>query len=542
MTGVDGVFYYVYLPSLLLDEDFDFTNNLAKIHGPEKARRIIKPTQTGLAENVFSIGPAILWSPFFLTAHLSVSLLNFLGRDLAADGHHSLYYGFVYVGNSLWGLAGLIFCGLFLKRFFSFSTTLIASLSILTATQLTYYLWSFTTMSHNVSFATVSLFLCVWQARRCHPVTGAAAALMILARWQNVLFLIVMTPDLFRELIALRKDNANLVDTAVPVMRWGKKYFWFGLTLLVGISPQLASWWVLYGQPVTIPQGRGFLDFTDLPILSVLFSAHHGLFTWHPVLLIGLAGLFLSYKKDRVLCLSLLAVLVGQTVLNASVRDWSAGWSFGMRRFVNTLPIFAFGIAFLTEHLGSKGRMILTGIICPLAIWNQLFIFQYMMELIPRGASLTFRELVTDKLRIVTVHEAHRKIRAARTALFEQKWEAARRLSREAYLLSPDSRKIYPVAAVSALKFGDSQRGVPIFRRWLSREPKNILARWGAAQLLVREKKFDLASALFAPENPSDSPELDTIIRARIAQRSPGLLDARYGRLFSTYLRGWGAE
>ena len=43
----------------------------------------------------------------------------------------------------------------------------------------------------------------------------------------------------------------------------------------------------------------------------------------------------------------MIAMFVIQTIMNASVQDWWAGWSFGMRRMTDLYPVFALGLAAL---------------------------------------------------------------------------------------------------------------------------------------------------------------------------------------------------
>jgi hypothetical protein len=43
-------------------------------------------TETRHVGNLFTVGPAILWFPFLLIAHLAVLLLNLFGKQIAADG------------------------------------------------------------------------------------------------------------------------------------------------------------------------------------------------------------------------------------------------------------------------------------------------------------------------------------------------------------------------------------------------------------------------------------------------------------------------
>src|SRR5207244_603669 len=59
----DGVGYYAYVRSWLIDRDIDFTNEYRDFD--PRRQWLEKKTAIGRVENPFSIGPAVLWIPFF---------------------------------------------------------------------------------------------------------------------------------------------------------------------------------------------------------------------------------------------------------------------------------------------------------------------------------------------------------------------------------------------------------------------------------------------------------------------------------------------
>ena len=73
IRGVDGVFYYVYLPSILFDQDVQFENNLTAIYGENYS---VNVSDNGSATNTWAIGPAMLWLPFYILAHGLTLCLN----------------------------------------------------------------------------------------------------------------------------------------------------------------------------------------------------------------------------------------------------------------------------------------------------------------------------------------------------------------------------------------------------------------------------------------------------------------------------------
>lgn len=65
--------------------------------------------------------------------------------------------------------------------------------------------------------------------------------------------------------------------------------------------PQLLTWNVIYGDFLRSGYSYGEDRFNWLSprLVEVLFSAGRGLFVWHPVFLLGIAGLALLYHRDR---------------------------------------------------------------------------------------------------------------------------------------------------------------------------------------------------------------------------------------------------
>lgn len=85
LVGSDGTFYYAYLPTIWLDGDLDFTNQYRYLIGPGR-EAIAGFTPRGLPVNAYPVGPALLWSPFFLAAHLAVLASRALARPSPPTG------------------------------------------------------------------------------------------------------------------------------------------------------------------------------------------------------------------------------------------------------------------------------------------------------------------------------------------------------------------------------------------------------------------------------------------------------------------------
>ena len=111
----DGVGYYAFARSLLIEHRLDFSkdwleaNETFRMGRTDAAGNILanQYTATGHLNNHFSIGPAILWAPFLIAAHLGVLLWNRLGGHVLADGYSAPYRWAMARGNGDVRFSGL---------------------------------------------------------------------------------------------------------------------------------------------------------------------------------------------------------------------------------------------------------------------------------------------------------------------------------------------------------------------------------------------------------------------------------------------------
>ena len=160
------------------------------------------------------------------------------------------------------------------------------------------------------------------------------------------------------------------------------------LVSAIVISPQLAIYYEATGRVFVSSYGDLGFTFTSPHLIQVLFSVQKGLFFWCPVLLIGCAGfvyLARSRNSARAFVLPAILFLAVDTYIIASWWDWQFGASFGHRGFVDTLPIFAIGMAgFFTEASRRRNAERLVTVVVVLAVALNLFqMLQYWNHVLP---------------------------------------------------------------------------------------------------------------------------------------------------------------
>lgn len=376
ITG-DGFSYYSYLRSLYFDHDLNFYNEFKYydiVYHSHLAD--VQLTPINKLGNVFAIGLSIVWLPFFIIARLFDYLITINPKELIGTGIN--YQIILAIGSTLYTLGGLLLLFQTLKKFFTPKSAWLSTMVIVFISPLPQYIIYEPHMSHGVSLAAVSLMF--WYTIKLYQqkeliqfnnltYLGLSMGAIILLRWQNLIFWLIPISLLYQQ---YKKGLINFPLIIAPLA-----------VAIFCFIPQMIVWKILYGSFFTVPQGSAFLHFISPKILQFLFSGFHGLFFWHPLLLLGLAGLFLSYKKNKTIFWLLLFILFGQIYINSTVNDWWAGQSFGSRRMIESLPIFAYGLANLLEYLSIKKKA-LHNVLLTILLLGSLFNILQMISA-PKG-------------------------------------------------------------------------------------------------------------------------------------------------------------
>jgi len=401
LTGSDGSFYYAYLPTLVLDHDLDFRDEYARLL-PEKIVKRLHVTSAGRYSNKYGIGCAVLWMPFFLTGHLLAVGLRAAGCEIALDGIGLIYQVPTLLGSITYGFAGILLIYRACRRFFSRATGAAAAILIWLATSLIYYTTAEPSMSHACSLFAVALFIELWLAFRPAPtcrqwvILGLSGGLLALVRPQDATWLALPVLDMLWTLKASVRTGFRRCLQGFTV---------FGLTAGMVYVPQLAIWHALAGPstPTAITQARHLFRWTAPKIVPVLFSLHHGLFLWHPVLLLAAAGFLFLYRKNRSVAFLLVVGFVMQLFVIGAWHGWAGGDAFGGRMLVSSLPALALGLAALIDWATDRGALRTVCILSGLFIaWNALFFAQYRLGYISRSGAITFYELTLGKFDMLT--------------------------------------------------------------------------------------------------------------------------------------------
>jgi hypothetical protein len=347
----DGFYYFAYLRSIAFDRDVEFTNDYKLLGLGDKAH-LFNPTPTGYAQSAWTIGPAIVWSPFFAAAHPIAHRLGSGGADVSTNGISYPYRQAVCIAGLFYALLGCWFTYQLTTLFFDRRLAAGAVAVVICGSFMLWYIVKEPSMTHAPSMAGVAGFCWMWAAthgRRTHgqwALLGLIAGFITLIRWQNALFAILPAYESLWLLVeaARRRDRAQVTFTVAAGAI-------FTACAVVAFIPQMAAWKAIYGSFLAVSPVGPQIRWWDPQVVDILWSARNGLFSWSPILYFGAVGLVLFAMRRPWIGVPALAAMAVMTYFNASVQDWWGSAGFGGRRFEGTLPLFALGVAAFVQAL-----------------------------------------------------------------------------------------------------------------------------------------------------------------------------------------------
>jgi hypothetical protein len=411
----DGVGYYAFARALLIERRLDFTQDYVHANQRFREARLDEKNQprphfltaTGRLENHFSVGPAILWSPFLLAAHAGVLLARSLGSSVAADGFSAPYRIAMGFATALYGFLALLLSFRLACRYAEWKWAFLATVGVWGASSLPVYMYFNPSWSHAHSAFTVAIFLCYWHKTRGGQsfsrwlLLGGLAGLMLNVYYANAMVLVAPGVE---ALLAYAKRLRG------PTRDWGGAarlvavHTAFLMVIFVCLLPTFITRQIIYGAPLE----SGYIPLKNWlwsapALLPVLFSSNHGLFSWTPILLPASAGLLLLAFYRPNVGGPLLAAAIAFYSFIACYPTWDGISSYGNRFFVSLTLLFVLGLAVFLQRLTSAfGRKqaaipisaLLVGLF---VIWNIGFMFQWGMHLVPVRGPISWNEMVHNQ-------------------------------------------------------------------------------------------------------------------------------------------------
>jgi hypothetical protein len=415
----DGVGYYAYARAPLIEHNLDFTHDYQSANQSFRDDRIDangQPfewfrTPTGHLDNHFTVGPAILWAPFLLVAHILVLLARALGSGVAADGFSAPYRYAMAVGTCLYGFLAILLSYRLARKFVAPVWAFLACVAIWWASSLPVYMYFNPSWSHAHSAFAVALFLWYWDKTRANRslrqwlLLALITGLMLNVYYANLMVVSVLIVEGVMQYAAILTSDQPSERQALNLI---ERHALFGLVVFVSLLPTFYSRWVVYGGPFE----TGYLKLRDFlwaspALLQVLFSANHGLLSWTPLLAISFLGIALLAWRTPAVGVPLAVASVAFYLFFALFPYWAGISSYGSRFFVSLTAIFIVGLGVALERFAKIFRReriavaIISAILAVFVLWNLGLIYQWGTHLIPVRGPISFREAAHNQVFVV---------------------------------------------------------------------------------------------------------------------------------------------
>ncbi len=421
----DGVGYYAFARALLIQHNLDFAPDYQHANTSFREGRLDESgqprseyrTATGHLENHFTIGPAILWSPFLLIAHACVLIARTFGSSVAADGFSAPYRIAMAFGTAFYGFLGMFISFRIAKKFVGERWAFLAAVAIWGASSLPVYMYFNPSWSHAHSAFMVALFFWYWlETRELRSIPqwillGAIAGLMLNVYYANAMVLTIVAVEALLSLRDALRGSSPAAPSREPsaiILSLLVSYTLFALTLLLCLLPTFISRRIIYGSSVEsgyIPVSQW--HWTSPFLLQLLFSANHGLFSWTPLLLLSSIGILLFCRRVPRTGAPVLCATLAFYYFMASYPDWAGISSYGNRFFVSLTVFFIIGLAVLLQKFANLFRSLraaaaaISAVLALFVFWNLGLMFQWGSHLIPARGPVAWNEVAHNQFFVV---------------------------------------------------------------------------------------------------------------------------------------------
>lgn len=415
----DGVGYYAYARAPLIEHNLDFSRDYQSAN--ESFRRghldengqpsVYQRNRTGHLNNHFSVGPAMLWSPFLLVAHGGVLLGRALGSNVLADGFSAPYRYAMAFGTGVYGFLALLLSFWLACKYVGPMWSFVATLAIWWGSSLPVYMYFNPSWSHAHSAFVVALFLWYWDATRERRslaqwlLLGVIVGLMLDVYYLNLMVVSVLAVEAMGQYAKLLRSAPPPSPSFLELLIC---HLLFGFAVIVLMIPTFVSRWIVYGGPFE----TGYVSIRDFlwrsPVFfSVLFSSNHGLLSWTPLLVLAILGLFLFTFRFPKVGIPFSTALVAFYLFVSLYPDWAGISSYGNRFFVSLTPLFILGLAYFLQRVAahfSRSRSALlacSGMLACFVLWNLGLIYQFGTHLVPARGPISFRQATYNQFYVV---------------------------------------------------------------------------------------------------------------------------------------------
>ena len=378
--------YYAHLPSLLLYHDVgEYSGTIAawRVYCPNDpdpradAYGLRSVPTTGRTAIKYTVGVALLESPFFLLAHGWCKATG----QFPADGFSPPYLLLAGLSTLFYALLGLFFLEKTLRHFFPPPVVRTTLVTIALATNLFFFSTYTVGMAHPYLFFAWSWL--IWASAKWYrdgQTPHSPRPLLIAASLGFALGLITLcrVPEVLTVLIPLLWALGGFSSLKPRWMFWREQWravLTAVLVFLLTLLPQLSYWRFVSGRWFFNSYQGEYFNWAHPQWLNGWFNYQNGWLIYTPVMALSLLGILWLRRSARAAFWPVVVLLPLHAYVAYAWWCWQYINGFGSRPMVETYSLLAFPLAALLTSAWQRGwSRWLIG--CLLALSGVLNLFQ----------------------------------------------------------------------------------------------------------------------------------------------------------------------
>ncbi len=328
--------------------------------------------------SVASVGTSLIYLPGLFVAEIIKQNFDANNEYFLAYNGHTIFDGLSILATSIILNIGffLLIYKIIIKLGYSKKAAIIAILLITISQYILWYVFILPIFTHTaeIFFSTLIIYLFLKINEKIKPnyvyLLVIAVSTITLIR---PIMIIVFLPFLFliiRKIFltqALKTSFRLLIGIILSVLPFIIIYFWYN--------------YESYGSIISSGYSTRQENFTStFNGLNLLFSIYRGWFTYSPLALIGLIGLFVGIKKYKTLSISSLYAIFAGVIIYGFWPNWWGGGSYGSRFMLYTTPFLVIGLCEFFEFIKKLKfykQMILKGVISVSLLYSLCLMILY---------------------------------------------------------------------------------------------------------------------------------------------------------------------
>lgn len=339
--------YYHYLPAIFIYRDIKTQTYMGDINAkylPSPAYdQSFEHHDSGNRVNKYAIGQAVMFSPFFLVAHIYAKL----AKTYPPDGYSKPYQVAIWLGSLLISILGLLLLRKILLYYFMDHIVAWTLVALGLATHWMEYASISNGMNHTWLFTLLcGLILCTIRFYKKME-WGAAAGIGIFLG----LAILTRPTEIVWTLIPLLWEIQSVRDRTSFLFRHWNKCIGAAAIAAVIISIQLIYWKYVADEWIVYSYGDQGFNWLHPSILRGLKGANVGWWLYTPLMLFAMPGWVGLYQKHQPVFWPTFLTSFLALYITLSWGHWEGGGGLGQRNLIQAYPLMAFPLAIMIRWL-----------------------------------------------------------------------------------------------------------------------------------------------------------------------------------------------